>query len=133
MSNRPAATSGLRHVALFVSDLERSESFFVDLMGMEVEWRPDPDNVYLTSGNDNLALHRSPSAEDPGQLDHVGFFIQEEAQVDEWFEFLKAKDIEMLNQPRTHRDGARSFYCKEPSGVKVQIIFHPPIAKNDQL
>ena len=27
-------------------------------MGMQVEWRPDPDNVYLTSGNDNLALHR---------------------------------------------------------------------------
>ncbi|MFT4677497.1 MAG: catechol 2,3-dioxygenase-like lactoylglutathione lyase family enzyme, partial [Candidatus Azotimanducaceae bacterium] len=55
---RPGATSGLRHVALFVHDLEASEHFFVELMGMAVEWRPDPDNVYLTSSNDNLALHR---------------------------------------------------------------------------
>ncbi len=26
-------------------------------MGYEVEWRPDPDNVYLHGGRDNLALH----------------------------------------------------------------------------
>ena len=57
MNDKPNPTAGLRHVALFVSDLEGSETFFVDLMGMQVEWRPDPDNVYLTSGNDNLALH----------------------------------------------------------------------------
>jgi hypothetical protein len=33
----------------------------------------------------------------------------------------------MVTQPRTHRDGARSFYCLDPSGNKVQILFHPPI------
>ncbi len=37
----------------------------------------------------------------------------------------------MVTEPRTHRDGARSFYCKEPSGVKVQIIYHPPITEYD--
>ena len=128
---RPQPTSGLRHVALFVANLEASESFFVDLMGMEVEWRPDADNVYLTSGNDNLALHRVQNSDDAGQLDHVGFFIHSEAEVDEWFAYLKGQGVEMLTEPRTHRDGARSFYCKEASGVKVQIIFHPPIARND--
>ena len=55
---RPGKTQGLRHVALFVPDLVVAEHFFVDLMGMTVEWRPDADNVYLTSGNDNLALHQ---------------------------------------------------------------------------
>ena len=29
------------------------------LLGFAVEWEPDPDNVYLTSGCDNLALHRA--------------------------------------------------------------------------
>ena len=128
---RPAATTGMRHVALFVGQLEQSENFFVDLMGMTVEWRPDPDNVYLTSGNDNLALHRAPETEAQGQLDHIGFFLQTESEVDDWFKFLQAHNIEMVTEPRTHRDGARSFYCKEPSGVKVQIIYHPPIAEND--
>jgi len=71
---RPGPTSGMRHVAIFVKDLEASEQFFVDLMGMQVEWRPDPDNVYLTSGNDNLALHRAPIERQVDRLDHIGFF-----------------------------------------------------------
>jgi catechol 2,3-dioxygenase-like lactoylglutathione lyase family enzyme len=54
----PGKTDGLRHVALFVSDYEATEQFYSELFGMEVEWRPDSDNVYLTTGNDNLALHR---------------------------------------------------------------------------
>lgn len=130
--NRPGITSGLRHVALFVHNFEASEHFFVSLMGMAVEWRPDADNVYLTSGNDNLALHRSGGAEASGKLDHIGFFINDIDEVSLWFDFLKAEGVEMLNEPRTHRDGARSFYCKDPSGIKVQVIFHPPIANNER-
>lgn len=130
-SGRPTSAAGLRHVALFVSDLESSEDFFVNLLGMAVEWRPDDDNVYLTSGNDNLALHRSEASEHNGQLDHVGLFIETETEVDRWFEFLKQNEIKMFTEPRTHRDGARSFYCSDPSGIKVQIIYHPPIAKAD--
>jgi hypothetical protein len=30
--------------------------------------------------------------------------------------------------PRTHRDGARSFYCFDPAGNLVQFIYHPPIS-----
>lgn len=126
--NRPSATNGMRHVALFVADLEASEAFFTDLMGMAIEWRPDHDNVYLTSGNDNLALHRVPASQEHGQLDHIGFFINEIDAIDDWHLFLSEKGITMLTEPRTHRDGARSFYCREPSGVKVQVIYHPPIA-----
>ncbi|HAU06747.1 MAG TPA: glyoxalase, partial [Gammaproteobacteria bacterium] len=55
---RPEPTLGLRHIALFVVNFEQCESFYTQLLGMEVEWRPDENNVYLTSGNDNLALHR---------------------------------------------------------------------------
>ena len=57
--SKPPATAGMRHVALNVGDVQTCERFYVDLLGMQVEWRPDEDNVYLTSGNDNLALHRS--------------------------------------------------------------------------
>jgi catechol 2,3-dioxygenase-like lactoylglutathione lyase family enzyme len=127
---RPAATLGMRHVALNVSDLEACEHFYTELLGMSVEWRPDADNVYLTSGNDNLALHRagehSPAA--TGQrLDHIGFFIASEEQVDAWYSFLQAHDVEIKAPPRTHRDGARSFYCSDPEGTIVQVIYHPPI------
>jgi len=120
----------MRHIALYVRDLEAAEHFYVELLGMEVEWRPDPDNVYLTSGNDNLALHRSEREIDPSAqtLDHIGFFLNTLHDVDAWYKFLCAQDIVMHTEPRTHRDGARSFYCVGPQGVVVQMIYHPPIA-----
>lgn len=46
---------------------------------MQIEWQPDGDNYYLTSGNDNLALHKASPAfkADQGQyLDHIGFILQ---------------------------------------------------------
>ena len=126
---RPAATTGLRHIALNVSELAKAEYFYVDLMGMEVEWRPDADSVYLTSGNDNLALHKiiGEAATGTQTLGHVGFFINTEEGVDDWYEFLKEHDVKMKTAPRKHRDGAKSFYCEDPDGVTVQIICHPPM------
>jgi len=124
-------TAGMRHVALFVQDLPICERFYVELLGMQVEWRPDEDNVYLTSGNDNLALHRAASTIEPGsfqKLDHIGFILNEIDDVDLWFNFLQQQGAKIRNEPRTHRDGARSFYCYDPDGTVVQMIYHPPIS-----
>ena len=119
----------MRHVALFVQDLAACERFYVELLGMTVEWRPDPDNVYLSSGNDNLALHRAPGpVSGPQRLDHIGFILEHPEDVDAWYAFLQAHDVPMKTAPRTHRDGARSFYCLDPDGTTVQMIYHPPIA-----
>ena len=128
--SRPAPTAGLRHVALFVTDLEACEDFYTRLVGMEVEWRPDPDNCYLCGGNDNLALHRSaqPPSEQGQRLDHFGFVIDRIEDVDPWHEWLASQGVEILAPPKTHRDGARSFYCADPAGNVVQFIFHPPIS-----
>jgi len=125
---RPNATTGMRHVALNVRDLAAAEHFYVELMGMAVEWRPDAGSVYLTSGNDNLALHVvDGDRASVQQLDHIGFFIDDESDVDEWFEFLQHHEVKMKTKPRKHRDGAKSFYCYDPEGVTVQILCHPPL------
>ena len=125
---RPGKTAGMRHVALFVHEFEATEHFYTQYLGMQVEWRPDPDNVYLSSGNDNLALHKVKKKPENGKLDHIGFFINDVDAIDLWFEYLKSNDVRLFTEPRTHRDGARSFYCEDPSGTRVQIIYHPPIA-----
>jgi len=118
----------MRHIALNVLDVQQCEHFYVDLLGMRVEWRPDEDNVYLTSGNDNLALHRCNQKPGGQQtLDHLGFILRDPRDVDEWYEFLLGNDVKMKTAPRTHRDGARSFYCYDPEGVLVQLIYHPPL------
>lgn len=129
-SSRPDRLAGMRHVALFVKELEACEKFYTELLGMKVEWRPDCDNVYLCGGCDNLALHRATdSAPMQGQrLDHIGFIINSIQDVDKWFDFLKDNGVQIAKEPRTHRDGARSFYCFDPDGTAVQLIYHPPIS-----
>ena len=120
----------MRHVALNVIDLELVEKFYVELLGFKVEWRPDAKNVYLTSGVDNLALHVVANISDKGQrLDHTGIIVDQIDQVDLWYEFLLENGVKMASEARTHRDGARSFYCHDPEGTVVQVIFHPPLSK----
>lgn len=129
---RPERTGGLRHVALFIASFDDTVAFYTDLLGMVIEWQPDEDNVYLCSGNDNLALHRfkgDARAPEQQRLDHIGFIIDKIDQVDQWYEFLKSHQVRIKSAPRTHRDGARSFYCLDPDGTVVQMIFHPPISR----
>ncbi|MDE0420380.1 MAG: VOC family protein [Gammaproteobacteria bacterium] len=126
--------AGLHHVALHARRFEATLAFYTDLFGMAVEWRPDTDNVYLTSGTDNLAIHRAAGgvAESGQRLDHIGFLVDTPADVDRWYEHLTANDVPVDAPPRTHRDGARSFYCRDPEGTTVQIIHHPPLARPDK-
>ena len=131
--------AGLRHVALNARDLEAMTRFYQDLLGFEIEWEPDPDNVYLSSGIDNLALHRSTtvatgrSGEDgkapPSPLDHLGLIVRQRDDVDRWAAFLESQGVTIEAKPRTHRDGARSCYFHDPDGNTVQVIYHPPISQ----
>ena len=122
--------AGMRHVALNVLDLALVEAFYVELLGFNVEWRPDADNVYLCSGCDNLALHVVEDTGDKAQvLAHTGIIVDQIDQVDQWYDFLEENKVKMAAKPRTHRDGARSFYCHDPEGTVVQVIFHPTLSK----
>ena len=121
---------GLRHLALNVRDLDAMTRFYVDLLGFAIEWQPDPDNVYLSSGIDNLALHKGSvdPARATGALAHLGLIVGAADDVDRWAEFLESRGVTIDARPRTHRDGARSCYFKDPDGNVVQIIHHPPIS-----
>jgi catechol 2,3-dioxygenase-like lactoylglutathione lyase family enzyme len=48
--------------------------------------------------------------------------------VDEWAAFLESRGVTIDAVPRTHRDGARSCYFRDPDGNHIQVIHHPPIS-----
>ncbi len=119
---------GLHHVALNVRDLPLMKHFYVEVLGFRVEWEPDAENVYLTSGSDNLALHRAPGTTGSGALDHLGLVVPTRTDVDEWAAYLAEHGVAVEGPPRTHRDGARSLYARDPENNRIQIIYHPPIS-----
>ena len=55
----------------------------------------------------------------------MGFFLKDRADVDQWFEFLKAHEVTIKALPKDHRDGTRSFYCTDPDGHLIQLIYYP--------
>jgi catechol 2,3-dioxygenase-like lactoylglutathione lyase family enzyme len=98
----PPPTKGLHHVALFIKNFAECEHFYTQLLGMTVDWRPDADNLYLTSGHDNLALHRAPldfAPVKPQRLDHIGFFLEKKEDVDVWCEFLQTSRVTIKAPP----------------------------------
>ncbi len=122
---------GLRHVALSVRDVQKALEFYSKVLGMKLEWMPDEDNAYLTSGQDNLALHKLPPGAEPGKVQtvhHIGFVVKRPENVDQWAERLRGHGISLAQEPKTHRDGARSFYFHDPDGLLIQLIYHPPIS-----
>jgi catechol 2,3-dioxygenase-like lactoylglutathione lyase family enzyme len=130
---------GLRHLALRVTNLAASRRFYEQLLGMKVVWEPDPQNVYFSSGTDNLALHQIDAADLPayraatGQfLDHVGIIVASPRAVDELFAAV-SPSVESLGgrivkPPKQHRDGSYSFYFSDPDGNVIQALFEPAIS-----
>ncbi len=137
----PPPTKGIRHVALFVRDMGVMERFYRDILGYVEEWRPSERELYMTRGSDNLALHavapvpatvagEGPRNDNPGEsrLDHIGLVMSKPEDVDAWAEWLESHGVHLDTRPRQHRDGARSFYARDPEGNRIQFIWHPPIA-----
>ncbi len=125
---RPSGMVGIRHIALFVQDLALAVDFYTRIMGMQIEWQPDDDNVYLTNQGDVLALHRvddMPSAQQ--RLDHIGFVLNRLEDVDDWHHYFVQSGVKITEAPKTHRDGSRGFYCLDAVGHLLELIYHPPI------
>src|SRR5919108_3346765 len=101
---------GLRHVAINVRNVRKSLTFYSDVLGMKLEWMPDEQNAYLTSGQDNLALHQMPECGESARVEilhHIGFLVRRPQDVDAWADRIRAHGIPLAAEPKTHRDGAR--------------------------
>lgn len=127
-------TRGLRHLALRVRDVRVSQAFYERLFDMKIVWQPDPDNVYLSTGVDNLALHQVPAEEfeqfaaSPNHpLDHFGFLMESQESVEALFEEVSAQGVTIVQSPKLHRDGSFSFYLADPDSNTIQVLFEPSV------
>lgn len=135
-----AVHQGLRHVALRVTDLARSRAFYEALLGMKVVWEPDAENLYLSSGTDNLALHQIAAGElaayrplNAQLLDHIGVILEDAGAVDRMYKTIERKVASfggsIAKPPTQHRDGSYSFYFSDPDGNVIQALYEPTISR----
>ena len=122
------------HLSLRVRDLDASEKFYIEILGMRPVWRSEGEIAFLECGNDDLALIQIPKeevqafrqrAQSSQSLHHFGFRVRSRDGVDQLAEEMKAHGIVIDDGPRDHRDGSRSFYFRDPDGNHVQILWDP--------
>jgi len=122
----------MRHIALKVRSAAQSKRFYQDILGMDVVWEPDPQNVYLSSGCDNIAVHQTPenlleNAQE-AQLDHLGFVVESIERVKELESEFRAHGVRIVHPFKLHRDGSASFYCADPDGIVIQMLYEPALS-----
>jgi catechol 2,3-dioxygenase-like lactoylglutathione lyase family enzyme len=115
--------------------MAKSRAFYEGLLGMKVVWEPDPQNLYLSSGTDNLALHQISTDElaayrgARGQfLDHFGFIVASPPDVEQWHDTLRRAGVPIVKPPARHRDGSVSFYLADPDGNQIQFLYEPTLS-----
>jgi catechol-2,3-dioxygenase len=122
----------MRHIALKVRSAASSTKFYQEILGMNVVWQPDRQNVYLSSGCDNIAIHEVSdnflkSAEER-QLDHLGFVVESIERVKELEDHFRARGVTIVHRFKIHRDGSASFYCADPDGIVIQMLYEPQLS-----
>jgi catechol 2,3-dioxygenase-like lactoylglutathione lyase family enzyme len=131
--SRVGGIKGMRHIALKVQNAAKSKAFYCDRFGMDVVWEPDPKNVYLSSGCDNIAIHEVTDEFASGaaelQLDHLGFVVESIERVQELEQEFVCRGVRIVHPFRIHRDGSASFYCADPDGIVIQLLYEPSLSR----
>jgi len=119
-------TKGVAHFSIPVTDIERSEKFYHEILGLPVlASNHTIGMVFLDSGGDSIILVRSEAAENPpeGSNVHHAFIVDGDAYEDSK-KFLESKGIEILFEE--NRQGGvingRRAYFHDPDGNVLEII-----------
>ena len=117
--------SGLGHVALKVSDMDKSKQFYHGVLGLPYSGEHEGKLMvfFRANGHHNLALFLTDSIDTTTpSLDHVAFELQggrrelDQAQVE-----LESTGIAVT--PYNHRE-VQSLYFDDPDGNQIELYVH---------
>jgi catechol 2,3-dioxygenase-like lactoylglutathione lyase family enzyme len=113
-------TTGIDHVVLWVSDLERSRKFYIDLLGMRVHHESDWQS-FLWCGEQQVALfqQRHGTAVKTGaELNHLALRM-EPASYAQVKARLEREGIEVSGRP----GDPTCVYFHDPDGHRLQLLY----------
>ncbi len=126
----------MTHVAITVSDLDRSVEWYRTLLGSDPVLDEDEEaggfhhTVFLIGGGQLLGLHTHPSggADDPfdehrSGLDHIAFACADRAELETWAARLDELGIKHGDIKDAHYGSGVSF--RDPDNIALEF-FAPP-------
>ena len=134
-------SSGVHHVDLVVSSVERSLPFYRDLLGPlgfhrigEVEGERGETIWYFGGPGSSVGLRQAQSL---GGIDryrvglhHVALAAPSRAVVDERHDWLLSTGVEIESPPGEYRymPGYYAVFFYDPDGIKLEIVHVPGLA-----
>jgi glyoxylase I family protein len=136
-------TTGIHHIDLVVSSIERSLPFYRELLGPlgfhrigEVEGERGETIWYLGGPGSEIGLREAQSeSEQPYDryrvgLHHLALEASSRAVVDERAEWLRAQGAEIESEPQEYgyMPGYYAVFFYDPDGIKLEIVHVPGLA-----
>lgn len=132
-------STGIHHVDLVVSAIERSLPFYSELLGPlgfhrvgEVEGERGETIWYLSGSGSSLGLREAQSESTAYDryslgLHHLAFEAPSRAHVDERTAWLRTQDVELESEPQeyTYSLGYYAVFFYDPDGLKLEIVHVP--------
>ena len=132
-------STGVHHVDLVVSSIERSLPFYTDLLGpigfhrvSEVEGERGETIWYLSGPGTSIGLREAQT--DDVEFDryrvglhHIGFEVDSRADVDERAAWAREHGVEIESEPQeyTYAPGYYAAFFYDPDGLKLEIVHVP--------
>jgi glyoxylase I family protein len=131
MNERRMRITGIHHVTLLVSDVERSLGFYRNVLGMRlVEQTVNDDDRnarhFIFGDADGRALVTCLEYPDldegkvgRGSTHHFALAVESEAELSAWRQYLTEKGIPTTDV--MDRTGTKSIYLRDPDGHILEI------------
>jgi len=116
-------TGGLCHIAVDVSDLNRSLKFYADMFDVDIVERNDSYVHLQTAGaRDSIFLFKADGAVSPAECGmthmHFGFRIDEK-NFEKALEYIKRNNVKVHHNPA--RGTGHFVYIEDPDGYVIQL------------
>ena len=126
--------SGLHHIEIYVSDLERSKNFwrwFLESLGYKefqnwdkgISWKLGESYLVFVQTEPqflDIPYHRCRTG-----LNHLAFHAKSKLHVDQIVQELKKRNIPLLYEDRHPHAGGNSSYAvffEDPDRIKVELL-----------
>jgi glyoxylase I family protein len=132
-------STGVHHVDLVVSSIERSLPFYTELLGplgyysvREVEGERGETIWYISGPGTSIGLREAQAEGEPFDryrvgLHHIAFEVDSRAEVDERAAWVRTQHVEVESEPQeyTYQPGYYATFFYDPDGLKLEIVHVP--------